>query len=334
MSTPRFVASALALALAACGDDFDPKSLLIDYRVLAIRADPAELVYDPLSADAPTRTTLQVIDFDPATVQAAPATDPPKYTWSWCAVSKGTSGGYACIEPLRYHIFGGNGASATFDAAAQLPALMADFALLAQATGANPSNTDPRALGIDKLPVQILLEVEHASVGRLTAAKTLNVYLPPDEEGETPRRVNQNPVLSKFTIGGIDACAADGIEDGCFVAAPLGSPALTLAVEIEGGSSEACTSTETENGVCDPDTGREILTFSWFTTAGELKFGFTNAETLENELKLPKSFPDDWTAPTMPVRLFVAVRDGRGGVDVRSADFQLTEAPDTASPDP
>lgn len=325
----------LATLLAACGDDFDPKSLLNKYRLLAIQAEPAELVFDPQNPTAEARTTLSIIDFDPASVGLDPEDPPPKYTWSYCTISMGSGGEFACLDPLEDHPLGGTESSVVFDLGLELPVILADLNEFAATAGVDPSELATPRCGVSSLPVQITLTVEHASVGTVTTVKTLNLRLPPQGESADAPQVNHNPEITRFTIAGKAACAADAVVDGCFVAAPVGSPTLALEVEIaDGGAESYVASTLNEKGECETETKTETLFYSWYTSVGEVKFGVTNAETLENQLKLPKSFPDDRTGPTMPVRVFVVVRDGRGGVDTREAAFQLTETPESASQSP
>ena len=325
----------LTALLAGCGSDFDPKSLLNKYRILAIQADPAELAFDPQNPTAEASTTLKLVDFDPASVGLDPDAEPPKYRWSYCTISMGSAGEFACLDPLEDHPLGGTGTSVVFDLGLELPVILADLNEFAAAAGVDPSSLAAPRCGLSSLPVQIKLEVEHASVGTITTVKTLNLRLPPQGETAEPPKVNQNPKITGFTVAGKDACTADAVVDGCFVAAPVGSPTLDLKVEIADGGAESYEVSSLDSaGDCVTETKTETLFYSWYTSVGEVKFGVTNAETLENQLKLPKSFPEDRTGPTMPVRVFVVVRDGRGGVDTREAAFQLTETPESASPSP
>lgn len=326
--------AALVFLLVGCGDDFDPRSLLVKYRILAIQAEPAELLFD-LANPAGARATLRIVDFDPASVGMEPSAAPPKYSWSFCTLTTGGFDEYACLDPLTDHPFGGNTPEATFDLAEQLPVLLADLNKLAQASGARPGDVDLRSVGLTRLPLLIRVVVEHASVGTVTTVKTLNLYLPPDPESDSePPVLNTNPKITGFKVGGLDACPETQPAEGCFVAAPLGSPTLKLEVEIEPGSAEACGQEDLDAYRCDSETGRESLFYSWYTTAGEVKFALTNSETLENQLELPTTFPDGTSGKTMPVRLFVAVRDGRGGIDIRDAWFLLTETPESAASNP
>jgi len=330
-----------ALALSACGDDFDPKSLLKEYRVLGIQAEPAELVV-PLPGTTPpegavTRTTLTVFDFDPASVgDASEGAAPPTYSWTFCTLSKGSQGEYACVEPLKEHVFGGNGPSAVFDLVAQLPVLLADVCALdgaadCDATAAMVALSGGLESPISPLPIQIRLRSGDPVSGQVDAVKTLNVHLPQSPERACfPPLPNRNPRIGAFKIGGLDACPRAARKAGCFVAVPVDSPLLTLAVDLKAGAAERFQAGgyDDETQACVDEDAQETLIFSWFTTIGEVEFSYTNAETLENRLKLPKSFPADRGGPVLPVRVFVAVRDGRGGVDVRSGDFDLTQSAD------
>jgi hypothetical protein len=339
--TTRLGPLAVVLALAACGDDFDPKSLLQEYRVLGIQAEPAELLVTapgavPSGAAPITRATLTAFDFDPASVAAAEeGAAAPTYAWSFCTLSKGSQGEYGCVEPLEEHAFGADGPSAVFDLVEQLPVLLADFCRLtgstdcddAAAMAAMAAASGGLESPISPLPIQIRLRAGDPVSGQVDAVKTLNLHLPQSPERACFAPVpNTNPRIKAFKIGGLDACPRADRREGCFLAAPAGSPILTLSVELEEGAAEEYQAGgyDEETQACVDESATETLFFSWYTTAGNVEFSYTNAETLENRLELPKSFPDDRAGPVTPVRVFVAVRDGRGGVDVRSGEFDLT----------
>lgn len=76
----------LVLALAGCADDFQPRSLLADLRVLAIEASPIDV--------APGQeVTLRPTVFVPAgqTLTAL--------SWKFCPLSLGSQAGFACLAP-------------------------------------------------------------------------------------------------------------------------------------------------------------------------------------------------------------------------------------------
>lgn len=89
--------SAVALALAAlvavsaaCGESFDPPSYLNDLRVLALAADPLEVV-----ATQPGGTTVTAT----ASVYVPPDATVTRESWRFCALSAGAFGGYECLFP-------------------------------------------------------------------------------------------------------------------------------------------------------------------------------------------------------------------------------------------
>lgn len=76
----------LVFALAACGPEFEPPSLLDDLRVLA-------LVADPLEVGPGETTTITPVVHVPAGVTLA------RPSWSFCPFSAGSSVGFACAVP-------------------------------------------------------------------------------------------------------------------------------------------------------------------------------------------------------------------------------------------
>jgi hypothetical protein len=65
------------------------------------------------------------------------------------------------------------------------------------------------------------------------------------------------------------------------------------------------------------ETATEDLVVSWYATAGEFEFTRSTGDELKNELVLPDE-------PGI-VRLWVVVRDGRGGFGVHEETFEVTE---------
>lgn len=310
------------LALLGCGEDFDPKSLLNKYRVMGIQAEPPDLILTETPGEGVLSTELRAFDFDPtSTDPKLEGARPPTYAWSYCTVSLGSAGEYRCLDGLEEHTIPGEGPVVTFDLAREQMNLQKDLAYLSETYGGTVEGTDPEDLQLpERLPLQIRLRSGDPSIGEVDTVKILTLRLPGDTEADHP---NANPTIKSFKIAGFEACAERG--DGCFDGTSLGEE-VKLEVELEPGSSEACNDSDLEQQKCDPDTGREDLLFSWYTSAGEVEFANTNAETLENTLKLPKSLPEDFAGKAMKVRVFVAVRDGRGGLDVAEGAFTLTEA--------
>lgn len=310
------------LTLVGCGEEFDPKSLLNEYRVLGIQAEPAELLLSPNPAEAVLRTELRAFDFDPtSTDPSIEGAKPPRYAWSYCTASLGSYGEYRCLDAVEEHPIPGDGPTVTFDLAAERANLEEDLARLSEAYGQPLGLDTPEGVCPLRLPIQIRLRSGEPSIGEVETVRNLIVRFPGDPEAQAP---NRNPEIASFRIAGFEACTVLGA--GCFAGAPVGSPALKLEVELVEGASETYTAYRQDEDACTAESADEELLFSWYTSAGEVEFANTNSETLENRLKLPKSLPEDFAGKAMQVRVFVAVRDGRGGIDVAEGAFPLTDA--------
>lgn len=85
MRTPALVASLLATALVACGDqDFNKPSLLDKPRILAVKADPPQPSFG-------VTTTLSTLLYEPTRARLdqegkCPNPGPRTYKWSWCPI--------------------------------------------------------------------------------------------------------------------------------------------------------------------------------------------------------------------------------------------------------
>lgn len=76
-----------ALLAAACAEEFAPESYLDDLRILALVADPLEVgPGDPLDVAAATH--------------ARPDDPIAEERWSFCPLTVGASGGFACLAPV------------------------------------------------------------------------------------------------------------------------------------------------------------------------------------------------------------------------------------------
>jgi hypothetical protein len=85
-----------ALLLASCATDFTPASVIEDLRVLAIVAEPPDVLL-PATFPGPTETvTLRATVVAP---RAMPGGAPTTVSWTFCPFSIGASTGYACAVP-------------------------------------------------------------------------------------------------------------------------------------------------------------------------------------------------------------------------------------------
>jgi hypothetical protein len=324
MRTTPLTLCALVSVLAACGDDFDPKSLLNKYRVVGITSDVNETTVDG-------RVTLKAWDFVPASVgQVIEGAQPPTYTWSFCPFPLGAIAQFRCFEyegkSLELPVdgdtaevvvdFGPNGLDLTGTVLADLQKILGELGAPAEGEEIEVPT---------RIPVQFRLVAGHPSIGEFETVKSFVIRLPTAPPEPLP---NNNPRVAGFTADGVPFCTASvgpGAPE-CLAAAPTETK-LRLEVLVDDPARDLCTEDDVDQARCvSGDPATESLVYSWFTTAGELEFDLTNDETPTNTLVLPRRLEVE-TASSQRVRVFVAVRDGRGGLDVVEASFDMTSLP-------
>ena len=320
---PLILLLTCAGVLGACGDGFDPRSLLATYRVVGVTVSANEV--------GPTdQLTLKAWDFDPSSVRAIEGAQAPTYAWSLCPVPLGSAAQFACLSLEGASLempLSGDTAELTVDLGPSGVDLVGTLlpkvsAALAQLGGGATSGAPPTPPAT--LPLQFRLQAGDPSIGVVEVVRTVTLRLAPDN-GAQP---NQSPRIVGFSADARPLCDAtvDAGAAECFAGAPVGT-SLNLRVELDSGPREVCTAADVAQARCpDATPALEALTYSWFTSAGELEFDFTNDETPENTLKLPKRLDED-TAESQKVHVFAVVRDGRGGLDVVEASFDMTRLP-------
>ena len=311
----------LAQLLWACGEDFDPASLINDIRVLGIAAEPADL--------APGESTLLtplVVSPTPAPGEEAPSIS---YSWEWCLVNGGPDEGFDCLteelglDPGTEALFDlGDAPTAViaypFDgetlrgvceaALAEIEALP-DFAEL-------PSCD----LGLEAI---VRLVVRSGEVEKVAFRR---IFLWFDAEPDPALR-NANPEIASISAGSMVIA-----PDFRLGVAPGGSTRWFVAVAND--------QKETFRPR-DPDEGEqkeEEMLFSWFTTVGEWdrdrsfsdEIDFSLVEAGRNLLDIPTEALEDPGAvdPETGSReadLYFVIRDGRGGISWESRSLFVVE---------
>jgi hypothetical protein len=269
-----------ALLLAGCATDFTPASVVEDLRVLAIVAEPPDVLL-PASFPGPTETvTLRATAVAPPATPGGLPADPSTVAWTFCPFSIGASTGYACAVPAcEVPLTPGEDGSVTVD-----PVLLG-ASCLAATGGAVPGA--PSGSGLPS-GFEVLVRYVATSNGlRREAVQRIPVLA----ANSTSR--NLNPVISSATVGpdchaSPTTCAVGGV---------------TIDVTIDAGSFQPY-------AVGDRSVD-ETIVVSFFTTAGRFKDQSgqaTPAAPATSALLEPKELGGATEA-----LVWVVARDLRGG---------------------
>jgi len=289
-----------AAMLWGCPGDLEKQSEVVKLRVLAVQAEPAELIVDP--AQPLPRTTLTALAVEPSGAPIA-------VEYALCTVQE-------AVPPPDVDCPGRQGIPlpSTSPTSAVLdlgdPRAIALALRLAQDGGV----ADGGALPPEGIPVLVGF--------RATApAHTLPDGGPPGADGGEVQVLqglttvtargpgappNQNPAIAKLVMGAAETeIAADGSTT-----APASTTQRLKPLPAAGAKEPA-------------DGGVEALGYSFFATAGSISDLRSTDTTATGGLA--DTFVD-WTAPgtAQRARLWVVVRDGRGGVGWIARSVQVT----------
>lgn len=314
------VGAAVAVFISACGQEFEPFNLVEGLRVLAIRAEPPELLPGDRAEIVP--------------LIHAPQGEAVSYRWSWCPFASGRVSGFDCVvdqETLDTLVL-----AFAPEQARKLPPLelgsepVADFEysfdpeLLAGICRQLKEGFAPELAFIPEcersVPIVLRLEVR-AGLERVEAVKELSLKLGSDDER------NENPeVLGVFATVGADGVRTVLDEDGVTMLPREKRVSLEVEVEPE----------EAENYVApDPQRSgemlerRESLFMTWYVTAGSTEYGRTGY--FEGEASIDGLLGNSWKVeksdqPTAgPDYLYVVLQDNRGGVSWAARSIEIGE---------
>ena len=284
MRTWRWIV--LAGLCCGCGPDFEPRELLLDYRVIGIVSEPPEVGI----TDTVQITAIEHIPSERANVERA---------WSVCLLSTGVFGDFECLTDdfdielstdapsfeLSLAADGIDFVTRFFEGLADvdLPDNAADESA---DCGDNCQARDGTETSY--IDVQLRLKSGPPDGPTMTTIKAIRVNFEPDEP-------NQNPIISALKVNG--RTQPKPVSNG---------EELQLSIELDDESFEAYV--EGSSGVTQ--TEQPIMT--WYTTQGELNKNITIGDRREIILNLPDSIEGD------AVDIYVVVRDGRGGTAFRS----------------
>lgn len=337
------------LGVASCGDELPNPSLVEDLRVLAVRAEPPEVLIDRVDGQAtpPGPVSFQALVVDPRGQSMV-------YQWRFCPVESNET----CADFERHRAR----AQAEFQAAL-------DDARAQQRAGQSEVIATSPARGLDGFTVQLpqnlfgyhlatsglgigngawvsaVLEVaagaETLQVQKrvVLGARDLSQWNPelqqfgwqvcvpgapvPGCVPLGPRTANHNPEIAALEIARsqhVDAPFTPH-SDGPLTLAP--GEVIRLRPVLGPGAAEryqAVESTLQTSDLVVSDRTEEAVV-SWFATAG--KFGAAHTTPL-----LTKTLDNTFTAPTTPpahgrISVFLVVRDQRGGVGWTSLDVAM-----------
>ena len=270
----------LSLAVAACGPDFERQQEIRRVRVLALKAEPAELTFNPEAPALPPPILF-------TTLAVAPDERPVDVALALCRPGNVYSSELECP--------GRDGATLP---QGELSLMDPDVQRILQETAAAGSGGAP--LDFNDPQVRAVLE---QGVPLFVGYKATDGTDTPEGVEEGVRRLtlrltatpNQNPRM------------ADILLDGAPLSGPLPvSTELVLRPQLADGSLERY---ETAEGL-----RTEQVFYSWYATGeGEVK----QLRSLEPVDGRPGEPTIKYLTPSTPQRvtIYVVARDGRGGVD-------------------
>jgi hypothetical protein len=280
MRTPVLVL--LALVLSACGTDFELQSEIRRVRVLAVRAEPAEVLVDPTLSSFPAPVTF-------SSLAVTPDGRPVTVTYALCRFTNTNPYDGSCpgdtSVPLPEGVlsFQDPGVQAVLNEALQ--------ALNPGGGGGPPDPNDPRfreglAQGVPFFIGYVATDGSGTPEGTERGIRRLTARAAPAP--------NQNPQVADILVNGVP------------LSGPL-PPGTELSFQplLAEGSAEVY---ETAEG---PRT--EQVFYSWYATGeGEVQA----LRSLEPVGDRPGDPTTDYETPATPgsVTFWVVARDGRGGV--------------------
>ena len=326
-----------SMYLVACGDDeVDPKSFLNSYRILALRAEPAQLTITDQSQ-------LSLYDFHPQDLKGERPNI--EYSWRICPLSLGSLTRYECfIDEISL-------TEDLSDSSSSENALSSDESEASDNNEASePSEEEPDLIGRE-IPasssvmikplelyevfgddVQSQMEQFEMGAGMLGSEMnffesgifemyvklTVKIEGEPDFEAvktmtilfDQAIPVNQHPSITKVSAS-VDLKNSPSLN---------AEEEFDIEIEVSPESIEEYTAASSAS---DQEQGFEEKTISetpfvyYYTTSGR----FDSAVKLVDDNLSTLTLGEE----SGPQKLFVVLRDGRGGVDLRAFDFEIKE---------
>jgi hypothetical protein len=293
----RVSSALLVLACVACTNDLEKQSEIVKLRVLAVSAEPADLVVS--QGQPPPRTTLTALAVEPS---GAPVT----MRFALCTDQSPT-------PPPDLDCPGAQGIDLPPSGTASAILDLGDPRIVAFALSSDAGISDGGSLPIGGVPIVVGFEAS-------APAHTL-----PDG-GPAGANGGSQQIVRGFTLVDLhdDSIPTNHNPsiDGLVVAAD-GGPDLPPDGSVPPDSVQRLTPVPAKDAKEPlPGGAVESLGYSFFATAGSLSSLRSTDTTATGE---PADTFVDWTAPTDPgpVRMWVVVRDGRGGTGWLERDIAV-----------
>ena len=305
-------------SILSCADQtFDPKSLLLNYRVLAVKADPPAI-------GLTEQTTLTLIEFHPneLTEDEVPTI---KYEWSLCLFTFGSLTQYECaVDEIPLEESG----NVVRLAPLELFATLGDDFLKQLEMADSMLSPEMSAFDTGSLNVYVKFTATPEGEEPFKGVKQVTINF----DDQLPN--NKNPQIDAITLVINDPAKegqffanskikleASATEDSSELYIPTQDPFDISALSTFGEMDQEEESMPEES---DQEPVNEELLFSWFVTAGELKseYGYIDGDDslLDTTLTLPKE--------EGKMRVYLSLRDGRGGLDIKYIEFEVTIPPE------
>lgn len=290
-----------ALLLTGCPGDFEKQSEIVKLRVLAVQAEPAEVIFD-LSRGSSPSTTFTALAVEPSGAPVA-------VEYALCTVQDPVPPpDIDCPGRQGIDLPSSDPVSATLDLSD--PRIAALALQLAQDAGVS----DAGGLLAEGIPVLVGF--------RATApAHTLPDGGPPGADG------SDTQVFRGLTTVTVRSPGAPPNRNPSLEALRMGNAGIDIAVDgsttAPAGTVQRLTPDPSPRAKEPADGGVEALGYSFFATAGSISALRSTDTTATGQ---PADTSVDWTTPAQAqqARLWVVVRDGRGGVGWIARSVEVT----------
>jgi hypothetical protein len=287
----------LILACAACANDLEKQSEVVKLRVLAVRADPADLVVSP--GQPPPRTTFTALAVDPSGA-------PISMRFALCTDQSATpSPTLDCPGTQGLDLPASGTDSAVLD--------LGDPRVVALAAASDAGFADAGEALQAGIPVVVGFEAT-------SPARTLPDGGPGGADG------GLNQVVRGFTVVDLHDDSTPANRNPEIDAVQIGDAGVAIAPDgmtsVRAGTVQRLTPVPAADAKEQTPSGLEALGYSFFATAGDLSSLRSTDTTATGQ---PAGTFVDWTAPDAggPVQIWVVVRDGRGGTGWLERDVKV-----------